>query len=71
MTELTDRLRAHERGMRMRCICASTLPNCMACDCGVAADEIDRLTLMVEATRQANIERQAKLPRRRHRKSAC
>ena len=40
---LAERLRKHESGSRQQCTCNSRLPNCAACDCGVAADEIERL----------------------------
>lgn len=40
---LLNRLRRHSGPAIMDCQCNSRLENCPACDCGHAADEIDRL----------------------------
>lgn len=42
-TDLLARLRRHAGPAVMGCACRSDLPNCPACDCGHAADEIERL----------------------------
>lgn len=39
---LVARLRAHDQGARQQCQCRTDQPNCIACDCGNAADEIER-----------------------------
>jgi hypothetical protein len=43
LMELIARLRAHERGARQQCQCRSDWPNCMQCDCGLAADALEKL----------------------------
>jgi hypothetical protein len=40
---ITERLRIHEAGARQQCTCRSDWLNCIRCDCGVAADEVERL----------------------------
>jgi hypothetical protein len=50
---LIDRLRQHEKGSRQQCTCRSDLPNCIMCDCGLAADEIERLLRTASLKRRA------------------
>lgn len=48
------RLRAHERDARQQCQCRSDRPNCVACDCGAAAAEIERLRAYTDQVLRAN-----------------
>lgn len=53
-TMLLGRLRQHERGARQGCTCRSDQASCVACDCGLAADEIERLrSALVTAEKEA------------------
>jgi hypothetical protein len=40
---LEQRLRKHDNGSHQQCTCRSSLDNCMACDCFLAAECIERL----------------------------
>src|ERR1044072_265244 len=47
-TDLLARLRQHSGPAIMGCTCRSDWPNCPACDCGHAANEIGRLRTALE-----------------------
>lgn len=52
LDDLVTRLRQHEGGARQQCLCRSTQENCLRCECGLAADAIGRLLVVMTDVRK-------------------